>query len=105
MARQMRTEHPGGIDVITNDGHHQRIGSCISAGFSARLLLPVLLAFWMSTFSLPAFTLLSSNQLVFVNVDHAPMGACSTMAYGYKGDVCGVGTSTGFYPYWNSSSV
>jgi hypothetical protein len=26
--------------------------------------------------------LLSSNQLVFVNVDHAPMGVCSTMSYG-----------------------
>jgi len=71
----------------------------MSAGFSTRLLLPVLLTFWMGTFSLPAFTLLSSNQLVFVNVDHAPMGACSTMAYGYHGQPCGVGTSSGVYPY------
>jgi hypothetical protein len=49
-----------------------------------------------------ALTLLSSNQLVFVNVDHAPMGACSDINYGYKGDICGVGVSTGYYPYWNA---
>lgn len=49
-----------------------------------------------------ALTLLSSNQLVFVNVDHAPMGVCSTMAYGYHGEPCGIGTSSGVYPYWDS---
>jgi hypothetical protein len=102
MAQQRRTEHSGGIDLVTKDGDHQRLGSCISAGFSTGLLLPVLLWFWMGTFSLPAFTLLSSNQLVFVNVDHAPIGACSTMAYGYHGQPCGVGTSSGVYPYWDS---
>ena len=56
----------------------------------------------MGARSLPALTLLSSNQLVFVNVDHAPMGACSTIAYGYHGQPCGVGTSSGVYPYWDS---
>src|SRR6185436_3969172 len=70
---------------------------------STRLLLPVLLMLWMGTLSMSALTLLSTNQLVFVNVDHAPMGVCSTMSYGYKGDVCGVGTSTAYYPYWNPS--
>lgn len=70
---------------------------------SAWLLVSASLMLWMGTLSLSALTLLSSNQLVFVNVDHAPMGICSTMSYGYKNDVCGVGTSTGFYPYWNSS--
>lgn len=69
----------------------------------AWLLVPALLMWWTSTLSISALTLLSSNQLVFVNVDHAPMGVCSTMSYGYKGDVCGVGTSTGYYPYWNPS--
>ena len=68
---------------------------------SAGLILPVLLGLWMGTPSLPALTLLSSNQLVFMNVDHAPMGACSTMTYGYRGQPCGVGTSLGgAYPYW-----
>jgi len=64
-------------------------------------LVPVLLTLWMGTRSMSAFPLLSSNQLVFVNVDHAPMGICSTMAYGYKGQTCGVGTSSGVYPYWS----
>jgi len=54
---------------------------------------------WMGTLSLSALTVLSSNQLVFVNVDHAPMGICSTINYGYQNDICGVGTSTGWYPY------
>ena len=56
-----------------------------------------------------AFTLLSSNQLVFVNVDHAPMGCCSTLTYGFKGPTtfytndtgasCGLGMSTASIPY------
>jgi hypothetical protein len=58
---------------------------------------------WMGTHSLSALTLLSSNQLVFVNVDHAPIGVCSTIAYGYNGQPCGVGTSSGVYPYWNDN--
>jgi len=70
--------------------------------FSAGLILRVSFVLWMGTRSLLAVTLLSSNQLVFVNVDHAPMGVCSTMAYGYKGQPCGVGTSSGVYPYWSS---
>src|SRR5579859_4813875 len=61
---------------------------CFLAGLSARCV-------W-------SLTLLSSNQLVFVNVDHAPMGACSTMAYGYHGEPCGIGWSSGVYPYWST---
>lgn len=30
------------------------------------------------------------------------MGVCSTMAYGYDGEPCGVGTSSGVYPYWDT---
>jgi xylan 1,4-beta-xylosidase len=68
---------------------------------SAGLILAMLLLFGTGTLSLHALTLLSSNELVFVNVDHAPMGACSTMTYGYNGQPCGVGTSLGgHYPYW-----
>jgi len=57
----------------------------------------VLLSLCFRTVS--ASPLLSSNQLVFVNVDHAPMGACSTIAYGHYGQPCGIGTSNGEYPY------
>ena len=56
-----------------------------------------------------AFTILSSNQIPYLNVDHAPMGACSTIAYGLtgasgpwastRGDWCGLGTSSGAIPY------
>ncbi|HEV2207380.1 MAG TPA: glycoside hydrolase family 52 protein [Verrucomicrobiae bacterium] len=69
---------------------------------SATLLLAFLASFCLSPRPAAALTLLSSNQLVFVNVDHAPMGACSTMAYGYHGEPCGVGWSSGVYPYWNT---
>src|SRR5512136_3863 len=47
---------------------------------TARLIFTLCLFWWMGTDLISAATLLSSNQLVFVNVDHAPMGACSTMA-------------------------
>src|SRR5580765_5620322 len=73
-----------------------------SFGFRCGLLVPVLLLLGLATPSLPALTLLSSNQLVFLNVDHAPMGACSTMTYGYHGEPCGVGTSSGVCPYCDS---
>jgi hypothetical protein len=46
-----------------------------------------------------AYTLLSSNQLVFVNVDHAAVGTYSTFAYGAKGDQCGFGFSSSSIPY------
>jgi hypothetical protein len=63
--------------------------------------MTALLLLWTASRSLSALTLLSSNELVFVNVDHAPMGASSTMTYGYNGQPCGVGTSLGGrYPYW-----
>jgi hypothetical protein len=67
-----------------------------------RLLITVFFMLWMSTHSLSALTLLASNQLVFVNVDHAPIGTCSTMAYGYHGQPCGIGTSSGVPPYWDN---
>lgn len=70
---------------------------------SAWLLVAVLLMLWMGPRSASALPILSSNQLVFVNVDHAPMGACSTITHGYKGDICGVGTETGNFPYWQPS--
>ena len=60
--------------------------------------------------SAPGFTLLSSNQLVSVNVDHAPMGICSTLTYGLTGpslpyyniagDWCGLGMSSPAIPYF-----
>jgi len=75
-----------------------------------RLLGLLVAALGAGTFSAPAFTLLSSNQLVYVNVDHAPVGACSTLAYGLNGptglytnvagDWCGLGMSSPGIPYW-----
>ncbi len=58
--------------------------------------------------SAPAFPLLSSNQLQFVNLDHSPVGVCSTLTYGYtgpgpqwwqRGDCCGLGMSSAQVPY------
>jgi hypothetical protein len=46
-----------------------------------------------------SYPLYTSNQLVFVNVDHAPVGALSTLAYGYKGDKCGLGMSSSSITY------
>ena len=46
-----------------------------------------------------AYTLVSSNQLVFVNVDHAAVGAYSTFAYGAKSNQCGFGFSSSSIPY------
>ena len=68
----------------------------------------MLVIFTVLLLSLPVRTvsaspLLSSNQLVFVNVDHSPMGTCSTMAYGHYGQPCGIGTSSGVYPYWTDN--
>jgi hypothetical protein len=73
--------------------------SAVSPKCSIWLSGSILLVLWVSLSSASAFTLLSSNELVFVNVDHAPMGVCSTMNYGYKGANCGVGTSSGQIPY------
>src|SRR5882724_11822285 len=61
----------------------------------------LLLALSMDLSAASAFTLLSSNELVFANVDHAPMGICSTINYGYKGSICGVGMSSGQIPNLN----
>jgi len=77
----------------------------------AWLLWLVLAALGPGAASAQVFTLLSSNQLVFVNVDHAPVGICSTLAYGYAGstgvdsnsygDVSGLGMSSPAIPYRN----
>ena len=67
-----------------------------------RLFGAIVLALWAGRPSLGAFSLLASNQLVFANVDHAPVGACSTITYGYKGPTCGVGTSSGVFPFYYS---
>lgn len=71
--------------------------------FPVGRIVPVLLALRMVALSGSASPLLSSNQLLFVNVDHAPMGVCSTIAYGHRGQPCGVGTSSGVYPYWSDN--
>ena len=49
--------------------------------------------------SLSAYTLVSSNALVFVNVDHAAAGTYSTLAYGGVGDKCGLGMSSSSIPF------
>jgi len=49
---------------------------------------------WLGVTAASAFTADTANQLVFVNVDHAPVGALSTFAYGYKGAICGLGMSS-----------
>ncbi|MGO8674585.1 MAG: glycoside hydrolase family 52 protein [Limisphaerales bacterium] len=77
----------------------------------ARLLWLFVAVLGVGAPSAPAFTLLSSNQLVFVNVDHAPMGICSTLAYGLGGPsgpytnvtgaLCGLGMSSPVIPYRN----
>lgn len=66
-----------------------------------RLLALGLLLWWATAAYVSAFTitLLSPSQLVAVNVDHAPMGACSTITYGFHDSYCGVGTSNGQFPY------
>jgi hypothetical protein len=46
-----------------------------------------------------AYTLVSSNALVFVNVDHAAVGTYSTLVYGAQGDRCGLGMSSASIPY------
>ncbi len=68
-----------------------------------------LAALAMGALAAPAFTVVSSNQLVFVNVDHAPVGACSTLAYGFPGgtlngnsfggDISGLGMSSPAVPF------
>ncbi len=61
------------------------------------------------TRSARTFTVLTPQQLGWVNVDHAPVGACSTLAYGLdgahaptpvKGDWCGLGMSSPDAPYY-----
>ena len=54
---------------------------------------------WLGVTAASAFTADTANQLVFVNVDHAPVGALSTFAYGYKGAICGLGMSSAAIPY------
>ncbi len=54
---------------------------------------------WLGLTVASAFTSYNANQLVFVNVDHAPVGALSTFAYGYKGANCGLGMSSSAIPY------
>lgn len=58
-----------------------------------------LVAICMLALAAQGYPLLSTNQLVFVNVDHAPVGAYSTFSYGVKGDQCGFGFSSSSIPY------
>ncbi len=46
-----------------------------------------------------AYVTVNSNQLVFVNVDHAAVGTYSTLAYGAKTVECGLGQSSSSIPY------
>jgi hypothetical protein len=61
-----------------------------------RMVLTIICSLALSA---KGYTLLSSNQLVFVNVDHAPIGACSTFLYGNKSSECGFGFSSSSAPY------
>ena len=63
-----------------------------------RTALLAILSF-MGLLSAQGFTLVTSNQLVYVNVDHAPVGAGSTFAYGSKSADCGLGMSSTQPPY------
>jgi hypothetical protein len=104
--REGDSPFPAGSPHLANVFIRDEAGSSIK-GVSwpkpyAWLVVPLLML-CMSTLPSSALTLLSSNQLVFVSLDHAPMGACSTITYGYKGDACGIGTETGVYPSWNQS--
>lgn len=69
---------------------------------SRRMIVAIVLLLSLCFHTVSASPLLSSNELVFVNVDHAPMGLCSTINYGYKGPTCGVGMSSGAIPYLSS---
>ena len=92
---------------------HYSLASCHGSlfGICKTLLSSALVILGCTTYSSSAFTLLSSNQLVFVNVDHAPVGACSTITYGLngpsgpyyniRGDWCGLGTSSPGIPYYD----
>src|ERR1035438_6226474 len=68
----------------------------ILALFIRNIILAVICVLALSA---RAYTLVSSNQLVFVNVDHAAVGTYSTFAYGAKGDKCGFGFSSSSIPY------
>jgi hypothetical protein len=74
-----------------------------STAFAGRVIVRVVGVFFSSLFMLAgpacAYTLVSSNSLVFVNVDHAAVGTYSTLAYGYQGDRCGLGRSSASIPY------
>ena len=59
----------------------------------------ILVVICVLAFSARAYSLVASNQLVFLNVDHAAVGTCSTFAYGVKGDKCGFGFSSASIPY------
>ena len=85
---------PGGTDLV--------VGRLMPGQILTRLLVFGLLFWGLGRARLSAFTftLLASNELVTLNVDHAPMGACSTMTYGFQDSACGVGTSNGQFPYY-----
>lgn len=74
-----------------------------STAFAGRVIFRVVgglvSSLFMLTGSACAYTLVSSNALVFVNVDHAAVGTYSTLAYGYQGDRCGLGMSSASIPY------
>jgi hypothetical protein len=67
--------------------------------YSTFLVTLLLLVICSMAFTARAYPLLTSNQLVYVDVDHAPIGACSTFLYGNKGNQCGFGFSSSSAPY------
>lgn len=77
----------------------RRFEKGVPAASPAGMLWTTLIACVLGAPNAVALDLLSSNQLKFVNVDHAPLGACGTITYGYKGGTCGIGTFTGTYPF------
>jgi len=76
------------------------IGQGIGGGLHWRLIGVVCLLVLGCVLPLRAqFATFDTNQLVFVNVDHAAVGTYSTLAYGAKTDQCGLGQSSASIPY------
>lgn len=81
--------------LISNSRHPKAMAGQFDYRFCG-LLFSVMV---MLAGSSSAYNLVSSNALVFVNVDHAAVGTYSTLAYGTIGDKCGLGISSASIPY------
>ena len=98
---QLITARPGRLAFHWSEVFISVARAALRAKRSSWSVVSLFLPLWLSTVSLSAWTPVSSNDLVFVSADHAPMGACSFMGYGYKGQICGVGPSSGYPSFWN----